>query len=453
MSSYVFFLILFMGMAGMISLYLLITYFLIKDISYLFYSLSIFCVVLSVGYRLWLADTGLDSIENPYRFFLFPALQVSSHLFYFLFASRFLDMRRTLPKLNKFFSGAVWLLLVYLIASAIICFLFKNLQLNNTLYIILRIGLIAFAVGSVIYAVRKDDKLIRLFCIGTILMVLSATISFVFDAFKIYPPLGEILRAPFSYFLIGYLLDIVFFTFCLGYKNQLEQREKFRLQEQLLIQTNREQQGRMALILQTQEAERKRVSNDLHDDLGAGLSTIRFLSEVAKASNKTSKFTEIEKISNLASDLVDSLRQIIWSMNPENNSLKELIEFIHYYAAEYFDSNALSLRIVKPESDLSKIIPGEARRNIFLTVKEAMHNVVKHASAKNVKVEIIADSVLKVIISDDGIGMMSMEANPGTLQGSGNGLKNMSRRMEQVGGKFSISRDKGTIVTIEYPLG
>ena len=135
------------------------------------------------------------------------------------------------------------------------------------------------------------------------------------------------------------------------------------------------------------EKERARIATDMHDDLGAGLSTIRFLGEKVKR-NSFSQVTrnDIEKMQATSNDLIDKMNEIIWSMNENNNSLENLVFYTRSYCMEYCEDNNLVCSIQVPEKIPPLAVSGEIRRNIFLTVKEILHNVVKHANAKNVDI-------------------------------------------------------------------
>ncbi len=198
---------------------------------------------------------------------------------------------------------------------------------------------------------------------------------------------------------------------------------------------------------QAVEKERSRIASDMHDDLGAGLSTIRFLSEKVKR-NTFSDVTknDAEKIVNNSNDLVQKMNEIIWAMNEKNDTLEDLLFYTRSYAVEYCEENNLTCETHLPEATPLISVSGEIRRNVFLTVKESLHNIVKHANAKKVIIEFKVNAALLVTIKDDGKGLTGNEKD------NGNGLRNMQKRIESVKGIFELINTNGLLVKIKVPM-
>ncbi len=206
---------------------------------------------------------------------------------------------------------------------------------------------------------------------------------------------------------------------------------------------------------QAVELERSRISAEMHDDLGASLSTMKLMCEVVKSKLETSDSTEeIDFISHTSNDLVYKMREIIWSMNSKYDSLADLIGYTVKYAHEY-----LTISNIKLETEVPEIIPefylnGEARRNIFLVVKETLHNTFKHAQANTVQLSFkvyeksARSSQLHISIHDNGVGI-----NLANINRFGNGLDSMKKRMNQVGGSYTTTNQNGTVTTLVVQLG
>ncbi len=195
------------------------------------------------------------------------------------------------------------------------------------------------------------------------------------------------------------------------------------------------------------EHERTRIATDMHDDLGSGLTKITYLSQMAlNKENNTDDLTNIKKTST---ELVESMSEIIWAMKEENNTIEDLIFYIKLYAIEYCANNNLNCIIHLPEKLYPRIVAGQNRRNIYLAVKETLHNIVKHAQAKHVTVTASFTNQWIVSIKDDGVGFA-----PSTQQKhiGGNGLKNIYKRIEEVGGSVEIKNDTGTELIFYIPL-
>jgi signal transduction histidine kinase len=202
---------------------------------------------------------------------------------------------------------------------------------------------------------------------------------------------------------------------------------------------------------QALEKERSRIATDMHDDLGAGLSKIRFLSETVQRNIiEQAHQPHLQNIVSSSVELVDKFNEIIWAMNEKNNSLEDLLYYVRSYTAKYAEENGLEYKMSIPVNIPSIRISGEMRRHIFLTVKEALHNIVKHADAKNIELTLKLDDAIHIQLSDDGKGF-----DKSVYNNYGNGLRNMEQRIKQVHGELAIESGAGTklFITIPFPVG
>jgi signal transduction histidine kinase len=198
------------------------------------------------------------------------------------------------------------------------------------------------------------------------------------------------------------------------------------------------------------EKERLRISKDMHDEVGASLTRISILSELAKSRQNEPDNSQklIQQISEIAGNVVDELSEIIWAMNPKNDSLDNFAAYVRRYASTYLEPTATIIKFQFPDNVPNLPMSAELRRNLFLTIKEALHNVVKHAKAENMLIILQIDRKhLSIILKDDGDGFSEE-----LLTGTGNGLINMRRRMEECGGKFRIISEKGKGTEIDFSV-
>jgi signal transduction histidine kinase len=204
--------------------------------------------------------------------------------------------------------------------------------------------------------------------------------------------------------------------------------------------------------LEKQEAilrERKRISADLHDDIGTGLSKISLLSELVKSQTETPHArTEAEKIASTSKQLLESMSEIIWALNTNNDYLENLVAYIRRYASEYFENSPVNLITRMPGKIPTTPISGEYRRNIFFIVKESLHNILKHARATEAEIMFSMNkNMFTIMIRDNGTGFTGNDGNR-----FGNGLKNMKNRMDLIRGTFLIENQAGTKITLTIPL-
>ncbi|HWX22035.1 MAG TPA: ATP-binding protein [Candidatus Binatia bacterium] len=223
--------------------------------------------------------------------------------------------------------------------------------------------------------------------------------------------------------------------------------------------TSRKMEARLEMVERQRalERERARIARDLHDDLGASLTQIALLSELAKAdlAHPEQATAHLNQIFTKTGVLARQLNEIVWAVNPANDTLEHFTSHICKFAQDYLSLAGIRCRLDFPESVPGYPMLSPERHNLFLTAKEALHNVVKHAQAGQVWLRLkLAPGALTLLIEDDGKGW-----DADTLAGSldhptGDGLSNMQKRMEQLGGRFAQQSKpgSGTSVRLELPL-
>jgi signal transduction histidine kinase len=200
------------------------------------------------------------------------------------------------------------------------------------------------------------------------------------------------------------------------------------------------------------EKERFRIAHDLHDQLGANLTQVALLGDMV-GTDKNSPVdvaSHAEQISQTARETTHALDEIVWAVNPSNDTLDGLITYACKYAQEYLAVAGVRYRAEVPAQLPAVTIPPEVRHNVFLAFKEAVNNVVKHAQASEVWVRLhLLPNRFILEIEDNGRGISSMDSTPGR-----NGLRNMKKRMEDLYGEFSIAGGAkgGTVVRLVAPL-
>lgn len=202
------------------------------------------------------------------------------------------------------------------------------------------------------------------------------------------------------------------------------------------------------------ERERGRIAKDIHDDLGSSLTRIMMLGERAHEDRATPGELEkhLGKIVACARDTVQSLDEIVWAVDPENDTLDGLVAYISQSANQYFENTSIHCRLEMPVEVSAVQLSAEVRHDIFLAVKEALNNILKHSQATAARVQISEDgATLKIIIEDNGCGFGENKCPPGR---KGHGLENLRKRTESLGGQINISSraGAGTKLAIHIPL-
>ncbi len=199
------------------------------------------------------------------------------------------------------------------------------------------------------------------------------------------------------------------------------------------------------------ERDRARIARDLHDDLGARLTQMAFLTDLAASDPGASGEVEsqMREVSRQARQATISLDETVWMVNPEKDSLPHLVEYLAHQSTEFFRRTAINCRqdiCVRPP-DIP--VPGEIRHHIFFAFKEALTNVLKHSNATEVRVRIaVRGTLLWISIRDNGCGYSENSSSPR------NGLRNMQRRLESAGGRYRwhSTPGKGTTVILSLNL-
>jgi signal transduction histidine kinase len=209
---------------------------------------------------------------------------------------------------------------------------------------------------------------------------------------------------------------------------------------------------RQRLVFEKQQAieqERTRIATDMHDDLGSGLSRIKFLSQALgnkKTGDETLKMG-LEKITDYSDEMTEKMGEIVWALNEKNDTLADLVAYTRTYAIEYLGNHQLNCEINTPLNLPGTFIAGEIRRNIFLAVKECLHNIIKHANATSVNFSIQLNGGIEIIIQDNGKGI---EWNK--QRSFSNGIQNIRKRMNDIHGRADFFIDRGTRVVLQAPL-
>ena len=161
-------------------------------------------------------------------------------------------------------------------------------------------------------------------------------------------------------------------------------------------------------------------------------------------------------IATTARGLVDRMREVIWAVNPACDNVESLARFLSHHTETFTANAGLSCRLAISDPLPALMVPAAARHHLYLVVKEALNNVVKHASATSVQLALeVEQGVLSVSVSDDGTGFVVSVPSANTNSSSiGNGLANMRQRISDLGGVFDLtsSQGRGTRITLHIPM-
>ncbi len=199
--------------------------------------------------------------------------------------------------------------------------------------------------------------------------------------------------------------------------------------------------------IEAQQEERGRISQELHDELGAALTSISLASELLKQQAETNT-AEVQIIAKASSEMTTRMNEIVWSLNVNNDNLQSLVAYIRKFCSEFLGEAGIQMIFTETITNPQRELKGIVRRNVYQSVKEAVHNVVKHAEASQVELAIATvENELHILIRDNGKGM---SGEPAKLWS--NGLRNMRKNIEAVKGRITWITDNGTQVSIQAPM-
>ena len=213
---------------------------------------------------------------------------------------------------------------------------------------------------------------------------------------------------------------------------------------------------------QAMERERMRIARDMHDEIGSKLTKISFMSERAKreVAVENPVAQKLDSIAGTSRDLLQTLDEIVWAVNPHNDSLEHVAAYLGQYTTEYLQNTAVESELHIPRGLPHYPLSAETRHNLFLAFEESLNNALKHGRPTRVRVDMqIKPSQFEIRIEDNGCGFDPFQAvsnENGTASGrSRNGLQNMRQRLNMLGGSCDIQSRAGggTTVVLRVPLG
>jgi signal transduction histidine kinase len=209
------------------------------------------------------------------------------------------------------------------------------------------------------------------------------------------------------------------------------------------------------------ERERSRIARDIHDELGASLTRITLLSQSARSdlSDQQSAASDVDQIYSNARELTRAMDEIVWAVNPKHDTFDSLVTYLGRFAQHYLSAAAIRCRLDIPVHLPAWTLTAEIRHNLFLAFKEALHNIVQHAHATEVRISIeLQPDGFVLIVTDNGDGFELQRPGSGVQDGlrlaTGNGLHNMQKRLEELGGccEWTTAPGEGTRVQMSVAL-
>jgi signal transduction histidine kinase len=417
-----------------------------KEYKYYFLYLVFIAIYFLSKYE---STLGLNLLFTHYPvlgIYLNKPLILIPYFLYFRFVRSFLDLPRYYPVMNRWIIRMEYFLLIYAVADLAYIVITFNLVVERWLYTFILLAIFITAFSFMVYLFGQKRKLINYILGGSLCVGLGNILGLIFTYFE-YNLHWNIW---FSNFLVfaqaGIVLEIFFFTAGLSYKSHAAELEKIKSQETLIeqLKANELLQAKMQQI-------RNNIAQDLHDDIGSTLSSISILSDLAlKGKGPGPSDKTMHEINDSSILLMEKMDDIVWSINPKNDSLDHLLMRVRHFATTLFEAKDIDYSITIPENIGQLTFPVEYRQHIYLILKEAINNLVKYAEATRASIEVTCnDHALELCIRDNGKGFL---AGNGTL---GNGMLNMRNRAALMKADLEIHSvpGSGSSVTLRANIG
>jgi signal transduction histidine kinase len=351
------------------------------------------------------------------------------NLFYCRFVRNYLNTKQTNPVVYRQLKWAEYIIISCVVAHSVIYLATRDEDYTNQYYFATSVGYMGLNFYFLVLFLRQRSTLTNYLLAGAATMVLSGLGKYVYILFM---ELGFFSKS--RYFdlitLVGGVVDSVILNLALNYKHRKENLER-----------------QMAL-----ENERNRIAKDLHDDIGTSMGAISLASFNALLSKDPVRIQQtLQEVVDQTNQLGEDMRDIVWSIRPENNSIEKIAVRMRQYAVRMLEEQGVELHFDVASDALPLTMQPNARKHLYLLFKESVHNIARHAYCTRADIRIRRENgFLLMHISDNGRGFDP--ENPAQTSG-GNGLKNLHSRAKILGGILEIQTapGQGTQVCLKAP--
>jgi signal transduction histidine kinase len=437
---FVIFQLLFQGILICQLLYVLFQWIIIRRKEYLYYFFYLLAIVLYFlsKYESVFYVNLLFSRYPLLAVYLNKTLLILPYFFYFRFVRNFLEMPLNYPALNKWIVRIEFFLLAYLVFDLSFILITFNVRLQRQLYSYILFLVFLTAACFIFYLFREKKRLIYYILSGSLFAGLGNVTGLVLT-FLEDEGISHSLPYKLIFSQIGIILEIFCFTAGLSYKSLSAEKEKTKSQENLIEQLKANE------LLQTKMQNiRNRIAQDLHDEIGSTLSSISILSNLAlKEKNTGQTMATMSEIKDSSMTLMEKMDDIVWSINPGNDSLENLLSRVKRFATALFEAKNIDYTITIPENINEVKLPMDFRQHIYLLLKEAINNLVKYADATKAVIQVsYPGSVLEIMLRDNGKGFDTGKLLPG------NGITSMKNRAALMKADLIITSSSGIGSTV-----
>ncbi|MCC9135893.1 7TM diverse intracellular signaling domain-containing protein [Pontibacter silvestris] len=367
------------------------------------------------------------------------------HFTYLKFVKHFIGTKKKYPYIHRVAFALTRFIMFFIILNILSMIFFKTLVPAYVQYVYS--GTLAIVTFALIYRMfLRRNTLINYIIFGSVMYALCSLISLVVAVAHMngYLPTFE---GSLTIVQIGVMLEVLCFTAGLAHKSVIVETERNLSQQRLLQEMERNKK-----LDEDLQHIRDKISQDLHDDIGATLTAISVYSDVAQKyhqrENPQGVLDMLNQIGGTARQMVNDMRDIVWMINPKNDELSALLDKIHIFASTIVLGKDIRLHFAVAQEIKDLRLNMQMRRDMYLVVKEGVTNVVKHSECRNLWISFIYErEYILLVVKDDGKGFSLQEGS------RGNGIYNIEKRARHHNGKLSIKSDAlGSTLECQFEL-
>jgi|GEM_PF-4847859 len=418
----------YLGIMLVMAIFNFFIYFTVRSREYLYYVIYVFSFACFFAYN---KGIGHEFVWNNALWFnhVTPIFIASGVSFGLLFANTFLDTDRYFPASKKITKVLIGLIVICLLSHWI-----GIGALSITLLHFVSFFIVIYVLMIATYVWLEGSQAALFFLIAWSVFLVSALI-FIMQLSNILPSDNFTRNA----LQVGSALEVVLLSFALAYRINADRKEKAKYQAEVIRQ------------LQTNEQMRSRIARDLHDDIGSTLSSIGILSQVVEnqmSNNSESVKEMVRKIGESSQKVQRSLSDIVWTTKQTEDNFDNVLVKMKEFTSEMLEMKDIFYHFNSDNLPDVRLLPSK-QYNLYLIYKEAINNIVKYSNADEVTIDLNhkQDSLI-LNITDNGIGFDENNIK------TGNGLGNMRKRAESLGGEIEIhsKHSEGTKIRLEIPV-
>jgi signal transduction histidine kinase len=444
---YIFLTILQLGILLAMGLFGLFRYLGSGRAEYLYYSIATLLLVISFGLQA-LSHFTFEKWFFYTETFRTHILEFGGFCFLLLYVTRLMDLRQQQPDLNRMFKVIMGAMGLFIIIDLFLAFSDLRQYLSMDTYYGMEIFLLCSSTYAVLSSFKPSSRISWFLMAGTVAFFIPSAIAlYLSRASGPWGADGLITGAPSAIFMTGTLFLLFNLLLGSGYKSKYIEIGRMKAIEALRLENEKNELEQYRAVMEAKDKERNRIAQQIHDEIGTGLTSIRLHSEIAERREGREWKPDFTLISTTTNRLLDKMNEILWTMNSHNDSLANLVAYLRHQIVEYFEPHHIDLRLIIPDNLPDMEISSTIRRNILVSVKEALHNIVSITHGNRVEIEFIADQQFTIIIRDNGLALPSPED-----RSAGNGIRNLDERLRAVGGAYSVTEGKNSTQQLQVPI-